>query len=632
MTGTRFGSRTRTAAGAAVSIVLAASMAASTQPALPVQAQSTGTQVPASRTLVAHLVTTSTSSSTVAAPRAVPLRVRNAAQYADAKATANRRYAAWAAAQPGAPAAQTTPSIASLSKPGLTATQSGGSTPPDTTGAVGPASYVEFVNSEIAVYNRTTLASPPLAAATEDAFTGSTSTCDGQIKWDQNAQRFEYWSLDCAAAAGQNGFSFGWSKTSSPTPLVGSGANWCRFHLGTAANLEDYGKLGNDNGFMIVGANEFNDTSGYTGSPIFAIPKPASRSVTQCPTSVSLTEFVPAAANEFTPVPANIYGNSTTGYIVAISGSLTNALRMYTLVGSTPTLTDNGNITVPAFATPASVPQPGTSDTLDSSDTRLTQANAAVDPTYSAYGIWTQHTVAGPGNGPSVVRWYELKAGRPTPLQTGTIAVSGAFAFNGAIAPASVGNAAAIDYNVGSSTLDVEVRAQAHPFGSAAGAMSGEVTLGTSAGVDGDFSCPSQAGTASCRWGDYAGASTDPLGCGSSVWGTNELNGAPDGLADAQWESQNFRLLADECPTGVFVVSTASPTHGAPVQFDASRSADVDGSIVSYSWRFGDGTTQTSTTPTVAHTYAAAGTYKVTLVVRDAAGLIAMAIHSVVVS
>ena len=58
----------------------------------------------------------------------------------------------------------------------------------------------------------------------EDAFTGSTNTCDGQIKWDQAAQRFEYYSLDCAAAAGSNGFSFGWSKTASPTPLTGSSA------------------------------------------------------------------------------------------------------------------------------------------------------------------------------------------------------------------------------------------------------------------------------------------------------------------------------------------------------------------------------------------------------------------------
>jgi PKD repeat protein len=317
---------------------------------------------------------------------------------------------------------------------------------------------------------------------------------------------------------------------------------------------------------------------------------------------------------------------------VAISGSLSNALRMYTLVGTTPTLTDNGNITVPAFSPPPGVPQPGTTDTLDSSDTRLTQANAAFDPALKAFGIWTQHTIAGAGNGPSVVRWYELKAGQTTPVQTGTVAVSGAFVFNGAISPTSAGNAAAIDYNVGSSTVDVQVRARVHPFGSAPGTMSSETVVAGSSGVDNDFSCPSwPGGGPTCRWGDYAGAGLDPLGCGASVWGTNELNGTPDGLGDAEWKSQNFRLQVDECPTAGFSVTTSAPAHGAPVGFNAAASGDADGSILSYVWRFGDGSTLTTTSATTTHTFAAAGTYTVTLIVHDRAGLIAVVSRSVVV-
>jgi len=44
---------------------------------------------------------------------------------------------------------------------------------------------------------------------------------------------------------------------------------------------------------------------------------------------------------------------------------------------------------------------------------------------------------------------------------------------------------------------------------------------------------------------------------------------------------------------------------------------------VSYSWNFGDGSTLTTTTPMVKHTYAAKGSYSmtVTLTVADAAGL-----------
>src|SRR6202023_1736248 len=110
--------------------------------------------------------------------------------------------------------------IVGLKKAGFKATnEPGGGTPPDTTGAIGPNYYLEFVNSEAVVYSRTTLASPPVSALTEDSFTGSTSTCDGQIKWDQQAGRWLYWSLDCGAATGSQGWSIGWSKTSSPLPL-----------------------------------------------------------------------------------------------------------------------------------------------------------------------------------------------------------------------------------------------------------------------------------------------------------------------------------------------------------------------------------------------------------------------------
>jgi hypothetical protein len=613
-----------------VALVVGASMAASGMTA---RAAPPAVQVPASATLTATLVTAS-AASPAAHGASTPVRVRNPAEYAQAKAAADRGYAAWAAAHSLSSASPSVVTTVGLNKPGLTGAQSGGGTPPDTTGAIGPSSYLEFVNSVLAVYSRTTLASPPIASATEDAFTGSTGTCDGQIKWDSAAQRFAYYSLDCQSGAGSHGFSFGWSKTASPTPLSGTTSNWCRFHVVTGSLLEDYGKLGNSNSFLIIGANEFSDTpGGYTDSPIFVVPKPANK-VTTCATTLTIQKFTPAAASEFTPEPANVFGSSANGYIAAVSGTVNNALRMYTVSGTTtPVLTDNGNVTVPAFSVPASVPQPGTTDQLDSSDTRLSQANAAFDPALKAFAVWTQHTIAGPSNGPSVVRWYELKAGQATPVQTGTIAVAGAFAFNGAIAPTAAGNAAAINYDVGSSSLKVSVRAQIHPFGSASGSMASGATLTTSTGVDNDFSCPSQlSGSATCRWGDYAGASTDPAGCGNSVWGTNEFNGTPDGFGSPLWATQNFSLVVDECPAAAFTVTTASPKHGVPVGFHSSTTGDPDGSIIQYTWNFGDGTVVTTTSPTTTHTYVAAGTKSVTLTVRDAANLTNAVTHSVVVS
>ncbi|HEY64927.1 MAG TPA: S8 family serine peptidase [Caldilineae bacterium] len=54
---------------------------------------------------------------------------------------------------------------------------------------------------------------------------------------------------------------------------------------------------------------------------------------------------------------------------------------------------------------------------------------------------------------------------------------------------------------------------------------------------------------------------------------------------------------------------------GLTCDFDASGSSDPDGSIVSYAWDFGDGSTGSGVT--VSHTYGTAGTYTVVLTVSD---------------
>jgi PKD repeat protein len=66
---------------------------------------------------------------------------------------------------------------------------------------------------------------------------------------------------------------------------------------------------------------------------------------------------------------------------------------------------------------------------------------------------------------------------------------------------------------------------------------------------------------------------------------------------------------------------TAAPTSGpAPlaVNFNGSGSLDPDGTLTTYTWNFGDSTTQTG--PTASHTYAQPGTYTARLTVTDNAG------------
>jgi hypothetical protein len=77
-------------------------------------------------------------------------------------------------------------------------------------------------------------------------------------------------------------------------------------------------------------------------------------------------------------------------------------------------------------------------------------------------------------------------------------------------------------------------------------------------------------------------------------------------------------------PTAAIAVTTPTPRSTRPVTFDAGGSSDREagfgGGIAQYQWIFGDGTTQSTTTPTVSHTYAREGAVVVQLVVVDRQG------------
>jgi hypothetical protein len=73
---------------------------------------------------------------------------------------------------------------------------------------------------------------------------------------------------------------------------------------------------------------------------------------------------------------------------------------------------------------------------------------------------------------------------------------------------------------------------------------------------------------------------------------------------------------SNQPPQAVFNVPNGAKA-GKPVDFDGSASTD-DGSIATFTWEFGDGSTGAGATAT--HTYATPGAYEITLWVTDDAG------------
>ncbi|TMG61968.1 MAG: fibronectin type III domain-containing protein [Chloroflexi bacterium] len=474
-----------------------------------------------------------------------------------------------------------------LNSPGLSAADEGFQpTPPDSTGAIGPTRYVEMVNQLVGVYDRGNLT---LVSSTDlGTFTGTPSslaTSDPQVQWDAQGNRWLYGAVAFNSNLTNTYLLFGWSKTADPTDLTGG---WCRYASPTGANIPDYPKLGHDANFVIFGTNIYDGSNAslpFVTANITAIPKPAGQS--NCSGSVTVTNFADAThvlnnadgTTAFTPVPANTTDASANGYIVAahdVSVTPQSKVMVWHMTPG-PLLVANGDISVgSSYTVPPNVPQPGTTYLIDSLDGRLTQAVANFDPSAGTEAVWTQHTVGGSGR--SIVRWYELLPGSLTIRQQGQLANATDFYWNAAISPSSAGDDAMISYNRGSSSLLPVIGAQTRTKSTPPGQMdAGEVLLGSSSAADQEVLFQGNCTSSPCRWGDYSGATPDPINPGV-IWGSNQLSG-PAFFGFAQWTTQNYAITTNGTP----------PTAPAPPT--GVNASAVDTSHITISWTASAGAT-----------------------------------------
>lgn len=576
-------------AACALGLLLVAPSTAAAAPASNAGREPVASAPPSARAPVAQATPVAFEGGGAVPEHATPVAIAFRSLDDNALRAAKLRAAATASVGGRTPAASVvTPALAevSVNKAGLVDHMV---TPPDSTGAIGPSHYVEAVNQLVGVYDRNLNAVSSTDLASWMA-AGGWTVSDPQIEWDQQGGRWLYAAV--GISTGNNVLLFGWSKAADPSNLS---SGWCRFGVYRNQFLDDYPKLGHDDHYLTIGSNVYDDTVpgyGWVTATIWAIPKPAAGD-TSCANPGSAYNFADGAnpllnadgSPASTPVPANNAGAAAVGYVVAGHSPLDDPagpradLMVWHVMpagdGPAPTLLADGDVAVGSFDVPAPAPQSGTTLKLDTLDARLTQAVAAYDPGSGAIGLWTQHTIAGPG-GRSVVRWYELLPASLALRQQGQVESATDFVFNGAISPTAGGDAAAVFYSRSSSVQATVIGGQTRNAATPLGTMeAGELLLGTSTTYDRDFSC---SATTPCRWGDYSGATPDPVDSGV-VWGSNQVTGACYVLCGwfAQWTTRNFAVVAASAtPPTVPAAPSLDPAVAGDGQVNLSWTAPLD--------------------------------------------------------
>ncbi len=98
------------------------------------------------------------------------------------------------------------------------------------------------------------------------------------------------------------------------------------------------------------------------------------------------------------------------------------------------------------------------------------------------------------------------------------------------------------------------------------------------------------------------------------------VTGSPFATGGTGPDLQSVAITPNQPPVASFTRSPNPADLGTKVRLDASASTDPDGTVTTYDWDFGDGTTLPDGGSNPKHTYVRAGTYNATLTLTDNEG------------
>ena len=386
--------------------------------------------------------------------------------------------------------------------------------PPDTTGAVGVTQYVQWVNVHLAVFDKVsgTLVYGPVAGNT--LFRNLGGACatsndgDPMVQYDKEANR---WVLSQFALPGGSAGYWQCVAVSQTSDATG-GYNLYAFQY---SQFPDYPKMGVWPDGYYVTFNMF--TNIFQGAKVCAYDRaqmlqgqPATQQCFQL--SSSYASLLPADLDGSTAPPAG-----SPNYLV---NRLSSSLGFWKFKvdwanAANTTLTGPTQIPVAAYSAAcgggACIPQPGTSQKLDSLADRLMFRLAyrnigGIERMIVNHSVMVNNT-KNPNSGNAAVRWYEIRdmstttTTKPTIFQQSSYSPDTKFRWMGSAAMDKQGNMA-LGYSVSSSAVKPSLAYATRVATDPVGILGAETTIVAGGGA--------QLSNLS-RWGDYTHMSIDPI-------------------------------------------------------------------------------------------------------------------------
>jgi centrosomal CEP192-like protein len=384
--------------------------------------------------------------------------------------------------------------------------------PPDTNGAVGATQYVQWVNAEFAVFDKSTgalLSGPTPGNAIWAGFGGpcqANNDGDPIVQYDKIANRWIFTQFVISSQPYQQCVAVSTSSDAMGT--------YHRYAFAFGNNFPDYPKLGVWPDAYYISFNMFLNGQSFTGTAACAM----NRNAMLIGTSASIICFQsgPAVASL---LPSDLDGalQPNTGepaFFLAL-GANNQSLRLWKFHADFATPSNSrftGPTVLPVVAfTPqcfsACVSQPGTTQRLDAIGDRPMYRLAYRRFADGHESLYFNHSVQ-PG-----IRWYEIQSpnGTPTIFQQGTFAPDSNTRWMGSIAADQSGDIA-LGYSEASASLYPSVYFTGRAPGDPSGALQSEQLIVAGTG--------SQTGGIS-RWGDYSSMTVDPAD-DCTFWYTQE--------------------------------------------------------------------------------------------------------------